>query len=319
MVSSRATQRQRAVPFCRKRPSRPSLAAVGGFSAIAKESRCSGGQRISEVRRYPREVCVARYYDPSTGQFLSIDPAVADTDAPFNYVGDDPLNGVDPSGLSGGGLFGISITVDGYCARWITCPGSTPKAHIDQVIANGAAGVLNAVTGGNGQTVAGWLGIQCNADWSSSATAIGNDIGTVAALGLPESDTAELVTDAATDFARGADADLPGSTVIVHGGQSELPPPGELFSGSQGESLSEAAQGVPHGTIRSTTAGEIRTSGGTVEANPEFNENVGRTNYQHVDVCLGDGPCPFGEPRPNPVPRSGRFGGPGYPYEDWEP
>jgi hypothetical protein len=83
--------------------------------------------------------------------------------------------------------------------------------------------------------------------------------------------------------------------------------------------LDEAAQAVPHGTIRSTTAGEIRASGGTVEPNPEFNENVGRTNYQHVDVCLGDSPCPFGEPQANPVPKSGRFGGPDYPYEDWEP
>jgi RHS repeat-associated protein len=42
----------------------------------------------------------ARYYDPATGEFLSVDPAVAQTDAPFNYAGDDPVNGVDPSGLS---------------------------------------------------------------------------------------------------------------------------------------------------------------------------------------------------------------------------
>jgi len=108
---------------------------------------------------------------------------------------------VDPSGL-GGGFLGINITIGGYCWRYVTCSGSTPKAHIDQVIANGAAGVLNAVTGGNGQTVAGWLGIACNADWSSSATAIGNGIGTVATLGLPEGDVADLVTDASADVVR---------------------------------------------------------------------------------------------------------------------
>jgi RHS repeat-associated protein len=41
---------------------------------------------------------LARYYDPLTGQFLSIDPNVASTQMPFDYVGDDPVNGVDPSG-----------------------------------------------------------------------------------------------------------------------------------------------------------------------------------------------------------------------------
>jgi RHS repeat-associated protein len=41
----------------------------------------------------------ARYYDPSTGQFLSRDPITALTRQPYAYVGDDPLNSVDPSGL----------------------------------------------------------------------------------------------------------------------------------------------------------------------------------------------------------------------------
>ncbi len=34
----------------------------------------------------------ARYYDPSTGQFISRDPAVASTREPYAYVGDNPLN-----------------------------------------------------------------------------------------------------------------------------------------------------------------------------------------------------------------------------------
>jgi RHS repeat-associated protein len=41
----------------------------------------------------------ARYYDPGTGQFISRDPAVATTREPYAYVGDNPLNGTDPSGL----------------------------------------------------------------------------------------------------------------------------------------------------------------------------------------------------------------------------
>jgi RHS repeat-associated protein len=41
----------------------------------------------------------ARYYDPATGQFLTVDPAVSETLAPYSYTNDDPLNYGDASGL----------------------------------------------------------------------------------------------------------------------------------------------------------------------------------------------------------------------------
>jgi RHS repeat-associated protein len=44
---------------------------------------------------------VNRYYDPSSDQFLSIDPEVAKTGEPYAFTGDDPLNAADPLGLSG--------------------------------------------------------------------------------------------------------------------------------------------------------------------------------------------------------------------------
>jgi RHS repeat-associated protein len=44
---------------------------------------------------------VNRYYDPATGQFLSVDPWVSDTAAPYFYAGDNPVSEVDPSGLLG--------------------------------------------------------------------------------------------------------------------------------------------------------------------------------------------------------------------------
>ncbi len=43
---------------------------------------------------------VNRYYDPATGQFLSVDPALQSTQQPYSYANGDPLNAVDPSGLS---------------------------------------------------------------------------------------------------------------------------------------------------------------------------------------------------------------------------
>jgi RHS repeat-associated protein len=41
----------------------------------------------------------ARYYDPTTGQFLTRDPITPLTREPYSYTGGNPLNATDPSGL----------------------------------------------------------------------------------------------------------------------------------------------------------------------------------------------------------------------------
>lgn len=41
----------------------------------------------------------SRYYDPDTGQFLTVDPLVSQTGQPYSYAGDNPANGTDPSGM----------------------------------------------------------------------------------------------------------------------------------------------------------------------------------------------------------------------------
>jgi RHS repeat-associated protein len=46
-----------------------------------------------------RRCTVNRYYDPSTDQFLSIDPDVTTTDQPYVFTNDDPLNTTDPLGM----------------------------------------------------------------------------------------------------------------------------------------------------------------------------------------------------------------------------
>jgi RHS repeat-associated protein len=40
-----------------------------------------------------------RTYDPATAQFLSVDPLVKNTRAPYTYAGDDPTTQADPTGL----------------------------------------------------------------------------------------------------------------------------------------------------------------------------------------------------------------------------
>jgi RHS repeat-associated protein len=41
----------------------------------------------------------ARWYDPGTGQFISVDPDVAETAQPYTYAADDSVNESDPTGL----------------------------------------------------------------------------------------------------------------------------------------------------------------------------------------------------------------------------
>lgn len=53
----------------------------------------------------------ARYYDPTTGQFLTRDPLESVTREAYGYAGNDPVNGADPTGLCpwcilGGALVG---------------------------------------------------------------------------------------------------------------------------------------------------------------------------------------------------------------------
>jgi RHS repeat-associated protein len=43
---------------------------------------------------------INRYYDPSTGQFISVDPEVESTGEPYSYASSNPADNVDPLGMS---------------------------------------------------------------------------------------------------------------------------------------------------------------------------------------------------------------------------
>ena len=102
------------------------------------------------------------------------------------------------------------------------------------------------------------------------------------------------------------DRPLPDYYVVVRGGLSLVPAPGVVFSGAAGATLYEAASGVPHGTIRESTAAAIRLGGGWVEFKAELTPS-GRLNELHVDICLGPGSQPFGNLMQNPVPNKERI------------
>ncbi len=46
-----------------------------------------------------RLALIGRYYDPSTSQFLSVDPLVDQTLQPYGYANENPANHDDPTGL----------------------------------------------------------------------------------------------------------------------------------------------------------------------------------------------------------------------------
>jgi RHS repeat-associated protein len=83
---------------------------------------------------------VHRYYDPTTGQFVSVDPKVDTTQESYGYAGGDPVNASDPSGL-GPELFGIPLN---------PCDLGNVCHHIHNVangVRHGVASVGHAIAG----------------------------------------------------------------------------------------------------------------------------------------------------------------------------
>ena len=115
----------------------------------------------------------ARYYDPTTGQFLTRDPLAALTRSAYGYTADDPLDAVDPTGLDywsgvndlanatagaaaaclveappiGFGLGIVSIGLNGAVALHEVSEGYTAQAFIDVAGISPATSVGEAVGG----------------------------------------------------------------------------------------------------------------------------------------------------------------------------
>ena len=56
----------------------------------------------------------ARWYEAGTGEFTTVDPAVSNTDQPYEYAGDDPVNESDPTGLYSCGSKPAGFIVNRY-------------------------------------------------------------------------------------------------------------------------------------------------------------------------------------------------------------
>jgi RHS repeat-associated protein len=74
----------------------------------------------------------ARYYDPATAQFLTIDPLVEMTHSPYAYVDSNPLNGTDPTGLCGFWCkVGVGAVIGAVVVGSIACAIAEPCGAIE--------------------------------------------------------------------------------------------------------------------------------------------------------------------------------------------
>ncbi len=114
----------------------------------------------------------ARYYDPTTAQFLTQDPRVSQTGAPYNYTSGNPLNRTDPTGQD---FLGLTCDICGQAlnAVGISCDTCGQVASVaSDVIYIGARIAQNVC--GIGQVLNPALGI-CTAVASGLTTL--HDIG----------------------------------------------------------------------------------------------------------------------------------------------
>jgi RHS repeat-associated protein len=248
----------------------------------------------------------ARYYSSQYGRFMTPDWAANATAVPYadfgnpqslnlyGYVKNNPLSYADS---------------DGHCCDWqdlrervgaSTSFFGQELVGVGKGVINFAPSVYNTValalyaeTAGTDMEQA--LPLAPTIPLNNLGQTVGSDVITlgIAATGL----TGEAPSEAA----------VPNSNAVVRGGAGEMPTQGTTFSGAHGATVEDAAQGVPHGQIRTSTAGEIRGSGGSVRSAPEPTRS-GNMNYKHVDVREGTKqPSTFSAPKPNPVLKKDRI------------
>ena len=116
------------------------------------------------------ERTVHRYYDPQTGEFLSVDPDVSETQQPYYYAGDDPVNNSDRYGECSSGA-----SAEPFSATLIE-EGAGPNYECAQE--EGVNWVFNNTLG---PVLAGWYGLY---SVTGGAADVASDIyaGSVAAL-----------------------------------------------------------------------------------------------------------------------------------------
>jgi RHS repeat-associated protein len=253
----------------------------------------------------------ARYYSNRFGRWLSADWSAVPVPVPYaNLTNPQTLNlyamvADDPESFA---------DLDGHCPDGVDCSGNYSAnqpptfSQVGQFLVGVGKELVNMVTStanslllseGGGAVPSGLEIPRLQGSNFIQQAGMGATQGTVAVTAVVE--TGGAAVDAVAG--RLAEAAVPDANVVVRGGQGELPASG-TYSGAHGATLEDAASGVQHGTIRESTAGEIRNAGGSVKSKPEPSYPGGPINEKHVNIQGGQ--KTFGPPRNNPVPRSQR-------------
>jgi RHS repeat-associated protein len=256
-------------------------------------SRCTGKERDTESGN---DYFDARYYSSAMGRFMSPDWSAKEEPVPYAtmddpqslnlyaYVRNNPLARTDP---------------DGHCC-WDEATADeafkiVEESPAGQAVANFVGGTVSAGVA----LVSGIAGPILKADM---------DAGGPASTGMYPTTMNSSNSNAPAPAAPAGDphapGDVPNGQVVVRGGQG-APPATGTYSGAQGATEEEAGKGVPHGTVSTTTGGEIRAAGGDVRPAPEPAHPGGPINGQHVNVTGGQ--SAFGPPHPNPAPKPQRI------------
>ncbi len=104
----------------------------------------------------------ARTYDPATTQFLTVDPFLATTDAPYTYTNDNPLNFMDSSGravqVCVGGTVSVVVTIEVNGCVVITPGGAGVTGTVGGAYGGGAGINIHAGVGGSNAQTPGQYG-----------------------------------------------------------------------------------------------------------------------------------------------------------------
>jgi RHS repeat-associated protein len=104
------------------------LANVGGLFGTSGTTEFTSnfgfGSSYEDLSNF--DYLVNRYYDPITGQFVSLDPEVSSTQDPYQYADDAPMSNFDPTGLS---AYCIDRNTEHYSGDLYGSPNNACKKH----------------------------------------------------------------------------------------------------------------------------------------------------------------------------------------------
>jgi RHS repeat-associated protein len=109
---------------------------VASTGTITNRLRFAGQYQDGESSLYYLR---ARYYDTATGQFISVDPAVRSTRAPYRYTAGNPLKQIDPSGLATAGL-SLGVQVGPLNVGWSGCVVADTHGNYGATLTRGYGG-----------------------------------------------------------------------------------------------------------------------------------------------------------------------------------